>query len=115
MAKAALEPKGYSVLLAENCETALELYRTREPDVALILLDLSMPGVSGKECVPLLRAVKSDSRILICSGFNETDVIREFEAESIVGVIPKPFTAPGTVVGSGSGTGFGHRLGLGWE
>ena len=93
VARTILESKGYHVLAARSGGEAIELFKTQADQICLVILDLSMPGMSGKECLPLLRAIRKDFRVLISSGFNESEVIRQFEEDTITGVIPKPYTA----------------------
>ena len=95
--RAVLESKGYAVLSASGAGEAIQIFRTRADEISLVLLDLSMPGMSGKECLPVLRSIKEDCRVLISSGFNESEVIGQFEDGTITGVMAKPYSAAGLV------------------
>ena len=55
LARAILQQHGYRVLLAEDGHLALELYQNRERPIDLVLLDLSMPTMSGRETLLHLR------------------------------------------------------------
>lgn len=95
--RAVLQSRGYTVLSARGGAEAIEIFRARADEISLVLLDLSMPGMSGKECLPLLRAIKKGFRVLISSGFNESEVIGQFEDGAITGVVAKPYNAAGLV------------------
>ena len=55
IAKATLESLGYEVLLAENGCEALDIVRAKSADIDLILLDLVMPVMGGRDCYRELR------------------------------------------------------------
>ena len=58
----------------------------------LIVLDMSMPGMNGRDVLEKIRPLGIEVPVLICSGHNETEVHREFSGLDIAGVVPKPFT-----------------------
>jgi PAS domain S-box-containing protein len=88
-----LERSGYRVLLADNGQQAVELFRRRSAEVSLILLDLTMPVMGGEEAVRYLRAIRHDIPILVSSGYNESDVARRFSGTRVTGYVRKPYTA----------------------
>jgi PAS domain S-box-containing protein len=90
-AQAALERYDYPVLLAENGQAGVEIFRQNASRVALILLDLTMPVMGGEEASRYLRAIRHDVPILISSGYNETEVARRFTGRGIAGFVQKPF------------------------
>jgi len=88
MMVAALEGQGYEVLLATGGADALELLHAHRSRVALVLLDLVLPGMSAESIYRLLRAVAPELPVLFTTG-------REDLAHSLdpsVAVLPKPFT-----------------------
>ena len=60
---------GYRVLLAENGTAGLELYKKDENQVDLVLLDLSMPHMSGQEVLRTLRSLNPDVKVIIFTGY----------------------------------------------
>ena len=83
---------GYKVLVASNGQEALEIYGERRDDIDLILLDLTMPELSGQETFTLLRREYDPVPVLICSGYL-VDVVA-FEAKTGFcpnGFIQKPY------------------------
>jgi CheY-like chemotaxis protein len=87
-----LETYGYSVLLAEDGYTAVELARGCSVPPALVLLDLSMPGMSTSQTIEQLRFVRPDLPILLSSGYDEGEVLPRFNHERLFGFIHKPYT-----------------------
>jgi len=91
-ASAALERYGYRTLFAANGREAVEIYR-REPDIALVLLDLTMPVMSGEETLRQLQAIRREVRVLLTSGYNEAEAVQRFAGKGLSGFLQKPFTA----------------------
>ena len=88
----ALERYGYRTRLAANGREAVDAYRS-EPEIALVLLDLTMPVMSGEETLRQLQAVRRDVRVLLTSGYNEAEAVQRFAGKGISGFLQKPFTA----------------------
>ena len=87
-----LELVQINVLQAENGQTGIDMYQQVGLDIELILLDLSMPGMSGEETFHILRQINPDIRILLSSGFNESEVTARLAGQHITGFIQKPYT-----------------------
>ncbi|KAA3658706.1 MAG: response regulator [Chloroflexi bacterium] len=87
-----LELVQINVLQAEDGQTGIEMYRQQGAKIELILLDLSMPGMNGEEVFHILRQINPDIRILLSSGFNETEVTARLAGQNITGFIQKPYT-----------------------
>ena len=92
-ARAALQRYGYRPELAPNGEQALRIYSERSHEIALVLLDLTMPGLSGEETARGLLGINPDCTILLSSGYNETDALRVVGTIRICGFLQKPYTA----------------------
>jgi CheY-like chemotaxis protein len=91
-ARHALERYGYHILLANDGREALEIYQ-REPAIALVLLDLTMPVMSGEETLRQLQTMDSEVRVLLTSGYNEVEAVQRFAGKGLAGFIQKPYTA----------------------
>jgi PAS domain S-box-containing protein len=89
--KSMLERSGYDVLLASDGCEALEIFRERHAGICCVILDLTMPRMSGEECFGLLKAIRSDVRILISSGYDRIDVTGRFTGTELAGFIQKPY------------------------
>jgi len=92
LAATILRENGYTVLLAEDPESALELCRSRGQHIDLLLTDVIMPRMSGPELSERVRAAQPHIRILFMSGYTEDTVAQDQMMQSGSGFIPKPFT-----------------------
>jgi PAS domain S-box-containing protein len=94
IAQTSLERAGFQVLLAESGEQAVDTLLNKQlPGVDLILLDMSMAGMDGRDVIERIRSLGIAVPVLICSGYSEAEVSREFAGLDIAGFIPKPFTS----------------------
>jgi CheY-like chemotaxis protein len=91
-AKTSMERYGYSVLLAEDGQTGVDMFR-RHDEIILVLLDMTMPMMSGQEAFRQILSIRPASRVIISSGYNEVEAIRRFTTKGISGFIQKPYTA----------------------
>jgi CheY-like chemotaxis protein len=90
-ASAALHRLGYRVLVAEEGERALEVLREHLEEIDLIVLDLTMPGLSGEETFRRLRALQPEVKILLSSAYEEAEVADQIPAPSAAGYLHKPY------------------------
>jgi two-component system, cell cycle sensor histidine kinase and response regulator CckA len=90
-AKLCLERYGYRVLAAASGEEAVRALQA-VPAVDLVILDLSMPGMSGEETLPRLREVAAGVRVTVSSGYSEDEALRFFGGQHVAGFIQKPYT-----------------------
>jgi PAS domain S-box-containing protein len=88
-----LDLEGVVVLSAPDGRAGIDLYRQRQADISLIMLDLSMPGLNGEETFRELRAINPDVRVLLSSGYSQDEVSARFAGQSAVGFIQKPYDA----------------------
>ena len=91
LGRAMLESLGYEVLLAANGRDALESFRKMPEEIDLIILDMIMPVMGGKEALAEFKKIKPDCRVLVASGFAKESDLHEMEALGISGSIRKPF------------------------
>jgi CheY-like chemotaxis protein len=90
--RAVLSRAGYSVLTASDGVAGLETFRSREAQISLVILDVSMPKMSGAEVLAEIRRTGADVQILITSGYPESEAMARIEREDIAGFLQKPFT-----------------------
>jgi two-component system, cell cycle sensor histidine kinase and response regulator CckA len=86
-----LETYGASVLRAENGSVGIAQYEQNKGKVGLVILDLSMPGLSGVEVSAKLREMNPQARIIMSSGYTEEDVKSRFPSLRCNGFIQKPY------------------------
>ena len=87
-----LESRGYTVLDAANGEEAIRALASAPNRVDLLLSDIVMPGMSGRELVERLLPVYPWLRVLFMSGYTEDTMLQHRVAELGITVIEKPFT-----------------------
>jgi CheY-like chemotaxis protein len=87
----ALQESGYSVIAAEDGSDAITLYQQQGKSIDLVILDMLMPHVGGRDCFYRLKEIDPEVRILLMTGFTANDSIDDFLGEGAVGVITKPF------------------------
>ncbi|MCA9934251.1 MAG: response regulator [Ardenticatenaceae bacterium] len=87
-----LETAGFSVTLAANGRQGLDLYRENQEAVDLVLLDLSMPGLSGEETFRELLKINPQVSVILSSGYSETEATRRFAGSGLTGFLQKPYS-----------------------
>lgn len=85
-----LEHCGHEVICCIDGREAIEIYRRECGAIDCVLLDLSMPGLSGDEVFVELRRIRGDVRVILSSGFTEQEVMDRFHGAGLAGVIQKP-------------------------
>ena len=93
LARAVLERAGHTVIDACDGEDALVQFEAAPDDVALVLLDMTMPRMSGVECLRGLRAIRPDLPVVLSSGYNEQDAVARVAGRGLAGFLQKPYTA----------------------
>ena len=86
----ALQNLGYSVLLAENGEDAVSIYRDNPHQIDLVLLDMVMPKLGGHNTFYQLHEIDPDVKVLLSSGFVSEESVTDLLANGAVGFLPKP-------------------------
>jgi len=92
LAREYLETMGYKVLQAENGHIALELAAMHRGPIHLLLTDVVMPGIGGRELAARIAAIRPDIKTLYMSGYADRTAKRERLLESEAGLLQKPFT-----------------------
>ena len=80
------------VLLAANGREGVETYREHAQQIDVVLLDLTMPVMDGKEALGLLHGLNASLPVFICSGYSHESVAVMFDADKPCGFLQKPFT-----------------------
>ena len=88
----ALSYAGYDVLLADSGEAALETLESRDGRVDLVLTDVMMPGIGGRELASRVRARHPGARILFSSGYAENAIAHHGVLADGVQFIAKPYS-----------------------
>jgi PAS domain S-box-containing protein len=89
--KRMLERLGFHVLTAYDGREALKVYSEHADELVCVLLDLTMPHMSGDEVFREIRQQDPKARVILCSGYSEQDVAQRFVGENLTGFIHKPY------------------------
>ena len=87
-----LERQGYCVLEAANGATALSLARQHQSAIHLLVTDVVMPEVSGRELADQLVQLRPDMKVLFMSGYTDDAVVRHGILQEGIAYLQKPFT-----------------------
>lgn len=91
LAKRLLEKAGYRVFTAGSGKQALEIYEKDKDEISLVLLDLIMPEMGGKQCLEELLKIDPQVKALIASGFGIKGETKKFLNTASKGAVSKPF------------------------
>ena len=91
LARQALERFGYRVLVAENGARALEIYLREAGRIRCVVLDLTMPVMSGEETLARMKGANDRVPVILSSGFNEAQAVERFEGKGLAGFLQKPY------------------------
>lgn len=97
VAREALERRGYRVLAAADGPSALKLARECPETIDLLLTDVVMPGMNGRELAETLRLERPGTRVLFASGYTDDSALLHGVSTDEVSFIQKPFTPPALV------------------
>jgi PAS domain S-box-containing protein len=92
VAKRILSGKGYKILEAGNGEDAIKLSEKYKEPLHLIITDVIMPGISGKEMANRLLASRPGVKVLFISGYTDNAIVHHGVLEKGTNFIQKPFT-----------------------
>jgi two-component system cell cycle sensor histidine kinase/response regulator CckA len=81
---------GYRVITARDGKEGVALVEQRRDEIDLVILDLIMPRLGGRETLVKIREIKPDIKVIITSGYTEYEKVKEMLGEKTVGFIPKP-------------------------
>ncbi|MBX3010638.1 MAG: response regulator [Caldilineaceae bacterium] len=83
---------GYRVLLASSGTEGLTHFHNHRAEIALILLDVRMPGMDGKQVYRAVRQLDPHIPIIFVSGYSETELNTQFDQGEEITFLPKPYT-----------------------
>jgi len=89
--KELLSMLGYRVLTANSGEDTLSVINQEKDNIALVILDLMMPGMGGKKCLPEILKIVPSMRVIIASGFAANAGLQDIISAGTVDFIQKPY------------------------
>ncbi len=93
MGETILSSSGYSVITAKNGEEALRRFKKAADAIDLVITDIVMPNMSGRELIEKLRVIDPDLNIICSSGYTPSDFKRSGLGSRDVQFLQKPFTS----------------------
>ena len=93
LATQALCEAGFDVVTATDGDEGVEVFRARGSEIVAVVLDMTMPRMSGEETFRELRRLRADVRVLLSSGYNEQDATNRFAGKGLAGFLQKPYRA----------------------
>ena len=92
LVQAALTREGFAVVVAENGDNALEAFEKLQSQVDLLLTDVVMPGMSGRDLARRIAQMAPHIRVLFMSGYTDNVIAQGGTLEPGLAFLQKPFT-----------------------
>jgi len=86
-----LEKFGYTVLSVGDGQEALDVYEKEQGNISLVILDILMPRMDGKECLEQLLRINPTVKAIISSGVGQEDLIQDVVKLGAKGAVNKPY------------------------
>jgi len=86
-----LTKAGYTVITASNGKEVLEVYATQAESISLVILDLIMPEMSGKQCLDGLLSLNPSVKVVIASGYSANGPTQDALSTGAKGFVNKPY------------------------
>lgn len=93
LVRKSLQSKGYTVLEASNGQDALRVAQEYRGSIHLLITDVVMPGMSGRELAECLMPLRQEMRTLYMSGYADDAILHHGVLDSGGALLQKPFTA----------------------
>ncbi len=87
-----LRGMGFKAFTAASGREGLKIFKKHAREIDCVILDLTMPEMSGDEVFRELRRVRSDVPVILSSGYNEEEIAPRFLDEGLAGFVQKPYT-----------------------
>ncbi|WP_257304962.1 response regulator [Geothrix campi] len=91
-AAAALESLGLTVITAGNGFEALDVLHHRGGEVDVVLMDLTMPHMDGREAFQEIRRILPQLPVILSSGYSEQESLQDFMGRGLTAFLQKPYT-----------------------
>jgi DNA-binding response OmpR family regulator len=89
--KVSLEALGYTVITASSADRALDICQSLGEEIALVITDLGLPGMSGRDLFLKIRALRPQARVVIATGYIEPGTRTDLLALGATSFIQKPY------------------------
>jgi len=92
LVRESLESKGYKILEADNGEAALKIVSDYSGKIEMLITDVVMPGMSGRDLSAKLCASYPQTKVLYLSGYTEDAIVHDGVVDPDTAFLQKPFT-----------------------
>ncbi len=86
-----LEQAGLHVVTADNGQKAVEIYSQSPDKIKLVLMDMTMPRLNGREAMELMRQINQNVQVILSSGYSEQDATKKIKEKGLLGFLQKPY------------------------
>ncbi|MFG0248574.1 MAG: PAS domain S-box protein [Phycisphaeraceae bacterium JB051] len=90
-AKAILEDLGYEVSLAHDGQMALDMFRENPITYDLVVLDMMMPNLNGRDCFMAMKQIRPDIKVILSTGYTPESELLAMQAAGLTAWIKKPY------------------------
>ena len=87
-----VEALGLTVLTAVDGREAVDLFTKHADEIAVVILDLSMPNMDGMTAFKELVRIRPGVKVILSSGYDELDSIKRLSGQGLAGFIQKPYS-----------------------
>lgn len=86
-----VEKLGYQTLSAADGEDGLTIFQEHRQTISAVILDLTMPRLDGMATYQAMARIKPEVRVILASGYSQSEVSRRYAGQGLAGFIQKPF------------------------
>jgi len=86
-----LETLGYQVLEASDGIAAIEMFKTHQDKIALVITDVVMPRLGGVEAIVQMRKIKADTKVIFTTGYDRSTALASQDIGEHETILTKPF------------------------
>ncbi len=83
---------GYEAVTAASASEGIEAFKADRQNIRLVLLDMIMPEMNGRECFERLKSICPDVKVVLASGFSKEEDIEMMQEKGLCGFIHKPYS-----------------------
>jgi CheY-like chemotaxis protein len=87
-----LSALGYEVLTARNGEEAVDVFRKEGSRISMVILDLMMPVMDGRQALEAIREIDPGARVVISTGYSGEEDVETLKMLGASAVLSKPYT-----------------------
>ncbi|MDA3835948.1 MAG: response regulator [Spirochaetales bacterium] len=82
---------GYTIHIASDAEQAIDIYRQKNDEIDLVVLDLIMPGIGGLDCMKEILKINPQAKIIVVSGYVDSESMSNIVELGAKNFIRKPY------------------------